>query len=190
MKTLAAEAGLVPGILHYYFRDKGEILATAADRVTRDLDRRVGAEARGARDAWGRLRALIRACLAVAVEEREVWTVFIACWGEALHDPELATLTARAYTRSRRLIASGLARGMAEGTFRRLDPVEAATVTLALLDGLSLQLTFEDGGGPDDRRHHVRSIRRRLAQARRLAEEILARYLLPHPEETAHDHER
>jgi hypothetical protein len=41
---------------------------------------------------------------------------------------------------------------MAEGAFRPLDPVEAATVTLALLDGLSLQLTFEDGGGPDDRR--------------------------------------
>ena len=49
MKRVAAEARLSQGILHYYFPDKQAILAAAALRVTADLDRRVAAEARGAR---------------------------------------------------------------------------------------------------------------------------------------------
>lgn len=143
MKRVAAEARVSQGILHYYFTDKRAILAAAALRVTDDLDRRVAAEARGARGARGRLRALIRACLDVATRDREFWTVFIEFWGESLHDPELAALNARTYTRARRLIGRVIAAGVAEGAFRPVSVDEAAAVTLALLDGLSLQLTFD-----------------------------------------------
>jgi AcrR family transcriptional regulator len=164
MKRVAAEAGVSPGILHYYFPDKRAILAAAASRVTADLDRRVAAAARGARDARARLRALVRTCLEVAVREREVWTVFIEFWGEALHDRELARLNAQSYARARRLLASAVARGVAEGAFRRADPVAASVVVLALLDGLSLQLTFDRRRVP-------------LERAVRLGEAALLRYL-------------
>jgi len=143
MKRVAAEAGLSQGILHYYFRDKREILAAAARQVTDDLDRRVAAEARGARGARARLRALIRACLEVAARDRGAWTVFIEFWGETLHDRELAALNARAYARTRRLIGRLLAAGVAEGAFRPVRADEGAALVLAVLDGLSLQLTFD-----------------------------------------------
>src|SRR5262249_30950915 len=71
MKRVAAEAGVSPGILHYYFRDKRAILGRAAATVMADLDRRVATEARSARDARGQLRALLRACLEVATESRD-----------------------------------------------------------------------------------------------------------------------
>ena len=102
MKRIAAEAGVSPGILHYYFRDKRAILGRAAATVMADLDRRVATEARGAQDARGHLRALLRACLRAATESRDFWTVFIELWGEAFHDQELARLNRRAYVRARR----------------------------------------------------------------------------------------
>src|SRR5262249_7404517 len=111
MKRVAAEAGLSPGILHYYFRDKRAILASAAATVTGDLDCRVAAEARGARDARARLRALLRACFRAATESRDFWTVFIELWGEALHDRELARLNRHAYARARRLLEASVTRG-------------------------------------------------------------------------------
>src|SRR5713226_4534949 len=115
MKRVAAEASVSPGILHYYFRDKAAMLAAAALRVTADLDRRVAAETRGARDARRRLRAVIRACLETAVHRRDFWTVFIEFWGEALHDRRLAVVNRQAYARARRLIGAGLAQGIAAG---------------------------------------------------------------------------
>jgi AcrR family transcriptional regulator len=164
MKRVAVEAGVSQGILHYYFRDKAAMLAAAALRVTADLDRRVAAEARGARDARGRLRAVIRACLETAVDSRDFWTVFIEFWGEALHDRRLAAVNRHAYTRARRLIGAGLARGIAAGEFRRVDVDEAAAVVLALLDGISLQITFDRG-------------LMTLPRAARAAETALVRYL-------------
>jgi AcrR family transcriptional regulator len=144
MKGIATEAGVSPGILHYYFRDKRAILARAAAR--------------------GHLRALLRACLRVALESRDFWSVFIELWGEALHDRELARLNRRAYTRARRFLARSVARGTAAGVFRKVSPDEAAAVILALTDGLSLQLTFDGDLMP-------------LGRAVRLAEEVLTAYL-------------
>jgi TetR/AcrR family transcriptional repressor of bet genes len=168
MKRVAAEARVSQGILHYYFTDKRAILAAAALRVTDDLDRRVAAEARGVRDARGRLRALIRACLDVATRDRDFWTVFIEFWGETLHDPELAALNARTYTRARRLIGRVITAGVAEDRFRAVDVDEASAVTLALLDGLSLQLTFDPTMLP-------------VARAARLCEAALSGYLASSP---------
>lgn len=164
MKRLAREARLSQGVLHYYFKDKRAILAAAALRVSADLDRRVAAEARGVRGARGRLRALVRACLDVAARDREFWTVFIEFWGESLHDRALARLNARTYARSRRLIARVIAGGVAGGVFRRIDPLPAAAAVLGLLDGLSLQHTFDRRGLP-------------RAEAERLCTDVLWAYL-------------
>ena len=177
MKRVAAEAGMTPGILHYYFRDKRAILGRAAATVMADLDRRVALETRGVRDARGQLRALLRACLKVATESRDFWTVFIELWGETLHDRELARLNRRTYARARRLLADTVTRGVAAGAFRRAAPDEAAAVILALVDGLSLQLTFD----PD-----LMSLGRTV----RVAEEALGAYLgagdRPDDRETRH----
>jgi AcrR family transcriptional regulator len=164
MKRVAAEAAVSQGILHYYFRDKAAMLAAAARRVTVDLDRRVAAESRRARDARGGLRAVIRACLRTAVDNRDFWTVFIEFWGEAFHERRLAAVNRQAYARARRLIGAGLARGVATGEFRRIDVKEAAALVLAVLDGLSLQVTFDRG-------------LLTLPRAVRAAETVLFRYL-------------
>jgi AcrR family transcriptional regulator len=164
MKRVAAEAAVSQGILHYYFRDKAAMLAAAARRVTVDLDRRVAAEARGARNPRDRLRAVIRVCLRTAVDNRDVWTVFIEFWGEAFHERRLAAVNRQAYARARRLIGAGLAQGVSAGEFRRMNVEEAAVVVLAVLDGLSLQLTFDRG-------------LMTLPRAARAAETVLFRYL-------------
>ena len=164
MKRVATEAAVSQGILHYYFRDKAAMLAAAARRVTVDLDRRVATESRGARTARERLRAVIRACLRTAVDNRDFWTVFIEFWGEAFHERRLAAVNREAYARARRLIGAGLAQGVAAGEFRRMNVEDAAVVVLAVLDGLSLQLTFDPG-------------LMTLPRAARAAETVLFRYL-------------
>ena len=164
MKRVAAEAAVSQGILHYYFKDKAAMLAAAARRVTVDLDRRVATESRGARTARERLRAVIRACLRTAVDNRDFWTVFIEFWGEAFHERRLAAVNRQAYARARRLIAGELARGVAAGEFRRINVDDAAVVVLAVLDGFSLQLTFD------------RAVMT-LPRAARAAETVLFRYL-------------
>ncbi|PYN67388.1 MAG: hypothetical protein DMD90_06105 [Candidatus Rokuibacteriota bacterium] len=165
MKKVARLAGVSPGILHYYFTDKRAILVAALETVTADLDRRVGAaQARSGQDPRARLRALIHACLESSVAMREVWIVFVEFWGEMMHDTGLRSINAGLYARMRRLIAMPVAQGVRAGRFRRVSPTEAAAVILGLLDGVSLQLTFDPRAFSG-------------AAAARFCEDALGRYL-------------
>jgi len=144
LKTVAREARVSQGILHYYFADKRAILVAALAAVMADLDRRVvAAQARGPREPRARLRALLTACLVMAAEAREFWVVFVEFWGEMMHDRRLREINAALYRRMRRQIGALVAQGVEAGTFRRVDVVQAAAVVLALVDGVSLQLTFD-----------------------------------------------
>ncbi len=166
MKTIAREAGVAQGILHYYFADKRAMLVAALETVMADLDRRVIQQARGARDPRVRLRALVRACLATAVDQRDLWIVFVEFWGAMMHDAGLRRVNADLYARIRRVLAAEVARGVRSGTFRRVPVDHAAALILAVVDGLSLQLTFD-------------SARVSAAVAARIADDALARYLSP-----------
>ena len=144
MKKVAREAGVSQGILHYYFADKRAMLVATLATVSRDLDRRVAAaQSRTTRDPAARLRALVRACLEVAVRRPEFWVVFLEFWGEMVHDRRLREVNAEVYARTRRLIARLITEGVRAGRFRAVDPERAAAVVLGLVDGVSLQLTFD-----------------------------------------------
>jgi AcrR family transcriptional regulator len=164
MKRLAAEAGVSQGILHYYFKDKRAILAAAAGHVMDDLDLRAKSESANRRDASSRLRAMIKACLAVATADREFWTVFMALWGESLHDPALASINKVAYQRARKAIGGIIEQGVRDGDFKPANIVDTSAMVLALIDGMSLQLTFE------------KSLMT-LTKAERLCEKILFQYI-------------
>jgi AcrR family transcriptional regulator len=165
MKKVAREAGVSQGILHYYFADKRAMLAATLEAVTRDLDRRVAAaQSRTGRDSRARLRALVRACLEVAVSRPEFWVVFVEFWGEMLHDRRLRDFNTAVYSRTRRLIGRLIAEGVRAGRFRPVDPRRASAVVLGLIDGLSLQLTFDPEAFG-------------VAEAARFCDDALGRYL-------------
>jgi transcriptional repressor BetI len=165
MKKVAREARVSQGILHYYFESKRAILVAALDAVMADLDRRM-AEREDARDPRSRLRALIRGCLALADDNREFWVVFVEFWGEMMHDRELQRINAALYRRLRRMLGATVAQGTRTGAFRRVDAEEAGAVILALVDGLSLQRTFDPRALSLDR-------------AARACEDAVTRYLAP-----------
>jgi AcrR family transcriptional regulator len=165
MKKVAREAGVSQGSLHYYFADKRAMLVATLTAVSRDLDRRVAAaQSQAPREPGARLRALVRTCLEVAVDRPEFWVVFLEFWGEMVHDRRLRAVNAEVYTRTRRLLARLIADGVRAGRFRAVDPERAAAVVLGLVDGVSLQLTF------DPRAFTV-------PEAARFCDDALARYL-------------
>ncbi len=164
MKNIAREADMSQAILHYYFTNKRTILTAALETVTADLNRRIAEVTEGARDARSRLRAVIRGCLGLADENRDFWLVFVAFWGEMMHDAELARFNAAVYRKYRRMLGRVVADGVRARIFRRIEPEEAGAIILAVVDGISLQRTFDPKAFA-------------LERATRLCEEAIERYL-------------
>ena len=143
MKEIARTAGISQGILHYYFENKRAILLAALEMIVDDVDRRLAPVVDAAPDARAQLSAVIKHFLAMADENREFWLVFVEFWGEMMHDRDLLGVNATLYRRMRRSLGAVVARGVQAGLFRRIDPEEAGGAILALVDGISLQRTFD-----------------------------------------------
>ncbi len=143
MKALAKEAGLPQGSLHYFFSNKGAIIEAAVDRVMRALHQRVALKTGDAQDPRRRLRAIIEACIGTAEEQGEFWTILVQFWSAMLYDAKLRSTNAALYVSLRRLIGRIVRAGIQSGEFRSVTPEGAGAVILALVDGLSLQRSFD-----------------------------------------------
>jgi AcrR family transcriptional regulator len=163
MKTLAREANLSQGILHYYFNDKAAILVAALGAVTAELERRITqAQQAYTKDAAQRLQAVIHACLETAMECPEVWQVYMQLWSEMRHNEQLLAINAALYTQMRRQVATLLR----QGAFRSVDVTQAAAVIVGLIDGMALQIMFDPQALP-------------LTTAVQCCYEVVERYLRP-----------
>src|SRR5207244_3176449 len=134
------------------------------ETVMADLNRRIAKLLGSAQDPRARLGAVIKGCLDLADENRQFWVVFVEFWGEMMHDHELLRFNAALYQQIRRTLGALVAEGARSGVFRRIDPEEAGAVILALVDGVSLQRTF-------DPKAFTRE------QAARFCDEAIGRYL-------------
>ena len=88
----------------------------------------------------------------------------MALWGESLHDPALASINKAAYQRARNAIGGIIEQGVREGDFKPVNIVHASAMVLALIDGISLQLTFD---------RNLMTVRK----AERLCEEVLFEHI-------------
>lgn len=137
---IAREAGLTPGLVHYHFSTKEEILLALVERLTAGLearlDARLGALAPmppSPKLAWARLDAWIDAHLALGADADPAT---VACWvaigGEALRKAEVRA----AYEQA---VAADLARGASlvgevlEATWGADATAPARTVATGLL---------------------------------------------------------
>lgn len=134
---VAAEAGLAPGLVHYHFQNKLQILLAVLD----DL---LGGHARALDDALARvdgdpaaqLDAFLDLHLATGKHaDPEGLACWIALMGEALRHPEVR----EAYDRATAALIGRLARvveaGLAEGAFSDVDPRVAAPALMAAIQG-------------------------------------------------------
>jgi TetR/AcrR family transcriptional repressor of bet genes len=137
ISDVAKRAKIAPGLVHYHFKNKLEILLVAIDELESDylgrLDARL-AEADG--EPEHELRAFIDAHLRLG---KDADPIALACWidvsGEALREPRVKRAFARVLSRSKERLGDILRRGVASGHFRCADPGAAAAAILATIQG-------------------------------------------------------
>jgi TetR/AcrR family transcriptional repressor of bet genes len=134
---VARAAGLTPGLVHYHFKDKLEILLAVLDGVVAEHEARLDrALAKVAGDPVAELAAFVDAHLALG---RSADPEALACWitigAEALRQPRVGRAFARTLRGLRDRLLAIVARGVAGGVFRTADPEVAAAALLAAIQG-------------------------------------------------------
>ncbi len=133
--AIAREADVLPGLVHYHFRSKQEILLGVVEAMEARLRARVDTRLEAASTPWARLEAVVDAYLALG---EGADPLVVRCWvqitAEALGQPEVAELWRGALERQRTELAQAVeAVAAAEGT--EVDVAEVVAVVQSLVAG-------------------------------------------------------
>jgi TetR/AcrR family transcriptional repressor of bet genes len=134
---VAKVAKIAPGLVHYHFKNKLEILLVAIDELALDYDARLD---RRLAEASGRpqdeLRAFIDAHLRLGSDADPA---ALACWidisGEALREPRVKKAFAKVIAGAAARLTEILKRGVAIGAFSCDEPEAASAAILATIQG-------------------------------------------------------
>ena len=151
LADVADEAGVSVGTIQHYFGTRERLLLeTFAFETERSLERWVSAERNGT-SAWAQVLALVEIVLHPPTF-RERWTRWLQFWAAYARDPKLRPSMGEVYDRWRDPFLRTIVAGVESGEF---DPVLPEDVivdrTLALFDGLALQVLLEARGMSLDR---------------------------------------
>jgi acyl-CoA thioesterase FadM/DNA-binding transcriptional regulator YbjK len=133
---ITREAGMSAGLLNYHFGTKEEVLAQAFDEIARGELAEVEAIARRPDPPAERLAAYLDCS---EWGDRESWTLWLDAWADAARVEALRTTLARYAREWRGALAEVLADGARRGAWRCADPVDSASLIVAVVDGIGLQ---------------------------------------------------
>lgn len=139
VRTVAAAAEVSPAQVQYYFRTKTELLTAALTRVHERMDARLDrVDVRGSTDQV--LRRFLLAWLPLDEERRTDATVWLAFTSAATTHPELAALVHDSDQSVLDALTGVISHGQGDKTLTAMmDPIEAATLLLAVVDGLTIR---------------------------------------------------
>ncbi len=152
LQSIARRAGVSPGLVAHYFRDKEGLLEATLRQLSSDLGHGAARRLAQAASPYERLLAVVEANLEPSQFDRRIATVWLAFWGQVLHSPRLRRVQ---MVYEKRLVSN------LRHAFRRLvaddEAARLAEATAALIDGLWLRATLSvEPSDADEARATVR----------------------------------
>jgi TetR/AcrR family transcriptional repressor of bet genes len=134
---IAKSARLTPGLVHYHFESKHEILLAVLGELVSDREARLESRLSAARgDPIAEVAAFIDVHLELGGDaDPEALACWILLSGEALRDRKVRSSFEGALSRMASRLAAAIARGRARGLFRCESDEAAASALLAAIQG-------------------------------------------------------
>lgn len=141
MRRIADEVGCTTGRITHYFSDKREVLVAVLRSVHRAAGQRMMRRVREAPPS-DRLRLVLEEALPLDDVRLTEWRVWLAFWGRATDDPELADEQRARYREWATLVGQLIDR---EPNHPEVDRL------IAVIDGIGLRATLDPAAFPPER---------------------------------------
>jgi len=136
IQLIAAEAGLSPGLIHYHYRDKREILIGLIAALHDYVQQRFARVAEGVSEPRQRLRAYIDARLGLGRgAQPDAVAAWVAIGAEAIRQPEIREVYQEAIAAELRLVRDLIADYLESEHKSRDSAPRLASVLMAFFEG-------------------------------------------------------
>jgi len=150
MQDVARIADVSKGIIHYYFLNKEDLMMAVLERVAGDIESLLAGITEKTQDPSEQLRQMIRVCFDIVRQKREYYCINMDFWTQINQKEKVRLAVAKHYAKFRSTTAAIVQAGVDSGVFKPIDSAHAASVIIAIVDGISLQWLFEESSFPYD----------------------------------------
>lgn len=150
MQDVARIADVSKGIIHYYFLNKEDLMMAVLERVAGDIESLLAGITEKTQDPAEQLRQMIRVCFDIVRQKREYYCINMDFWTQINQKEKVRMAVAKHYAKFRTTTAAIVQAGVDGGIFKPIDSAHAASVIIAIVDGISLQWLFEESSFPYD----------------------------------------
>ena len=157
IQDIAAECGVSPGLILYYFESKDRLLSEALTFANDQFYLRTSREIRRLPSAIDQLRRLVDLSVPGYLPEYgrlDEWALWIEVWVRALRDSDMAKDREVLDDRWRSQIADVIRAGKDSGEFTTTDDTDELAIRIGcLIDGLAIQVVMNDSTITTTRMH-------------------------------------
>jgi AcrR family transcriptional regulator len=171
LRTVAKEAGLPLGVIHYYFKNRDDLMRRVASRIYNTMIAEMKAVRARYRDPTRRIDALLETWLVGATEDWRASLAYIEYWASCVRAGTVDRLYSRMLAGFRAMLAETLADAGAR------DAHETSLRVLAVLSGYAMFYRTKPAD-PDERErilNFAREIARRTIARGRSTMRVIAR---------------
>lgn len=146
VSQIAARAGVSRGLLHYYFKNKEELVRKVFRHNMEDILQNTEDIFSRAQGLWELAEELTGALRFIMEADPRFFSLLFESWTLARQSPEGLDLLREFHTRFRRAIAHGFAAMARKGVMGEVENAEGmAAVLTGIVDGLCVQITIDPG---------------------------------------------
>ncbi|RJP81949.1 MAG: TetR/AcrR family transcriptional regulator [Desulfobacteraceae bacterium] len=144
ISEIANEAGVSRGLLHYYFKDKDDMVAQAFQVGMETYQADVREIFETAESASELAKNLCRALREILIHDPDFFRLLFERWGMARRGPKMAGELTEYHRMFRDMIREGMEKLIKRGVIQPRTPLEGMVVLLTgIVDGLGMQLVLE-----------------------------------------------
>jgi TetR/AcrR family transcriptional repressor of bet genes len=146
VQSIAKEAGLAPGLIHYHFKTKQDILMALVNWIASSATERLVHMNKQVSDPWDKLTAFINARLATGETEMpEVVSAWVVIAGESIRQPEIKKVYQGLIERQLELLNELIANVWEGKSISSNEVINLSAIVLAAMEGaFQLSATASD----------------------------------------------
>lgn len=145
IKDIAKESGLSSGLVHYYFKDKQDLLLNLLKDINSNMKSYLNKELVLTQSPQEKLLTYMDQAFSLAEKEKEYFYVLIDFWTQTKHNPRMRQANNRLMQSYRDECAAIVKEGIATGAFRKeIDVAFAATTIVSVIQGTIVQYVLDN----------------------------------------------
>ena len=145
IKDIAKESGLSSGLVHYYFKDKQDLLLNLLKEINLNIRSYLNKELVKLENPRDKLIAYIDQAFGLIENEKEYFYVLIDFWTQVNHNPRMRQANSKLLQSYRDECAVILKEGISAGMFKEMDVAFTATAIVSIIQGTIIQYGLDNG---------------------------------------------